>query len=247
MAETCRDEIQAWSGPQPDLPPSLGLHHLVWMCREIEIHAGTWPLARLHRWFGFIQAGMIANYLLGLEGAKRQFDTTKNSHPAGARGADARDPDLPLTLGEAWQQLVLLSEKEPFFPQGRAMNRELEKSEAEPLHDSVPLILAMAEYCRDTIDGWDSPRPDLPTSLALEHLDWMCGQIKNHSGTWPLAKLHRWIGFIQAGMVANGLVRLEGVKRMFDRAKLAHPALDQDLLDHLDGESPFELDIGGSG
>jgi hypothetical protein len=34
---------------------------------------------------------------------------------------------------------------------------------------------------------------------------------------------------------------------MFDRAKIAYPETDDDLVDHLDPNSSFELDIGGLG
>ena len=113
--------------------------------------------------------------------------------------------------------------------------------------DDVPLIVAMAEQCRDLIEAWDRPALDQPASLQLKHLEWMCNQVAEQTGAWPETKLHRWIGFIQAGMIANRLLRLDGAKRMFDAAKNAHPGLDQDLLDHLDPDDCFELDIGGQG
>lgn len=113
--------------------------------------------------------------------------------------------------------------------------------------NNVPLIVAMAEECRDLIKAWDQPALDQPASLRLKHLEWMCNQVAEQAGAWTDTKLHRWIGFVQAGMIANRMVRLEGAKRMFDLVKKAHPGLDQDLLDHLDPHDSFELDLGGQG
>jgi hypothetical protein len=107
--------------------------------------------------------------------------------------------------------------------------------------------MEMAAQCRDVIKAWDGPHSDQPPSLQLKHLDRMCRQMAQHSGNWPKAKLHRWIGFVQAGIIANRLVRLDGAKKMFDEAKRAHPGLDPDLVDHLNPDDLFELDIGGQG
>ena len=66
--------------------------------------------------------------------------------------------------------------------------------------------------------------------------------------------LWRTSGIGGMGMGYYGLavwrrVVLAGAKAMFDEAKLAHgePGQDQDLLDHLNPQSSFALDIGGQG
>jgi hypothetical protein len=105
----------------------------------------------------------------------------------------------------------------------------------------------MAEECQDLIKAWDKPLLDQPASLRLKHLQWMCNRVTEQADNWPKTKLHRWIGFIQAGMIANRLLRLEDAKRMFDEAKEAHPGIDQDLLDHLNPDDSFELEFGGQG
>jgi hypothetical protein len=78
----------------------------------------------------------------------------------------------------------------------------------------------------------------------------MCKQIEGHAEDGPATKLHRWIGFVQAGMLANQILDLDGLKAMFDEAKLAHRQTSEDLenlTDHLDPTSSFEFDIGGQG
>ena len=77
----------------------------------------------------------------------------------------------------------------------------------------------------------------------------MCDRIEENARTWPDSKLHRWIGFVQCGMLANRMCDLTGVKEMFNAAKNAYGARaeDVDLVDHLDSESSFEFDIGGQG
>ena len=118
------------------------------------------------------------------------------------------------------------------------------------MSDSILLISAMAEQCRDMILEWNRPNPDLPTSLRPKHLQWMCNQIVQNSRIWPDTRLHRWIGFVQGAMLANRMLDLDELKAMFDEAKRAHgEASDdlEDLLDHLDPTNSFELDIGGQG
>ncbi len=89
----------------------------------------------------------------------------------------------------------------------------------------------------------------LPASLQPKHLMWMCDKIEQHVEDWPVTKLHRWIGFVQGGMIANHLLDLAGAKAMFDEVKIAFGAKSDDphLIDHLDPANPFELDIGGEG
>lgn len=109
------------------------------------------------------------------------------------------------------------------------------------------LIVAMAEQCRCLIANWQSPDPALPKPLQPRHLLWMCRQIELHAEQGPLVRLHRWIGFIQAAMLAHRMLDLAGLQAMFDRAKVAHGELSEDLLDHLDPNSDFELELGGEG
>jgi hypothetical protein len=112
------------------------------------------------------------------------------------------------------------------------------------------LVRAMAERCLRIIQ--DKPadaRFGLAESLRPKHLRWMCKQIVEHTEDWPAAKLHRWIGFVQAGMVANLMLDLDGAKAMFNQVKeeFGSIAKDPDLLDHLDPNSSFEMELGGQG
>jgi hypothetical protein len=115
------------------------------------------------------------------------------------------------------------------------------------MSDSILLISAMAEQCRDMILGWNRPCPDLPASLRLKHLQWMCNQIVQNSGNWPDTRLHRWIGFVQGAMIANQMIDLDAAKAMFNQAKNAFGEVDEDLLDHLNPDESFKLDLGGQG
>jgi hypothetical protein len=109
------------------------------------------------------------------------------------------------------------------------------------------LITAMAEQCRATVMAWNGPEVELPVALHPRHLEWMCDRIRSHAEDWPLTKLHRWIGFVQCAMIANRMLDLDRAKLMFNTAKVAHGEIGDDLLDHLDPASSFELDIGGEG
>jgi len=73
----------------------------------------------------------------------------------------------------------------------------------------------------------------------------MCDKIEDHADDWPVTKLHRWVGFVQCGMMANRMLDLDGAKAMFDEAKTAYGGggEDEEFIDHLSGE----MDIGGQG
>jgi hypothetical protein len=108
----------------------------------------------------------------------------------------------------------------------------------------------MAERCLRIIQ--DKPgdvRFGLPESLRPNHLRWMCSLIVEHAEDWPATKLHRWIGFVQAGMVANIMLDLDGAKAMFNDVKEQYGSItnDQELVDHLDPATSFEMEIGGQG
>ena len=114
---------------------------------------------------------------------------------------------------------------------------------------NVSLITAMAIQCRELIQQSQSGDTALPKVLSSKHLLWMCSEIEAHADQWPGTKLHRWIGYIQCGMIANRMLDLDGAKRMFDQAKNDHASHDpdSDLVDHLNSDNPFELEIGGQG
>jgi len=111
------------------------------------------------------------------------------------------------------------------------------------------LIVAMAQRCKSMIGASEVTDCGLQKSLHPRRLLWMCEQVELHAGDWPETRLHRWIGFVQCGMMANRMLDLEGARSMFDDVKRAVAAggEDTDLIDHLDPDHPFELDIGGEG
>ena len=115
------------------------------------------------------------------------------------------------------------------------------------MSNSIELIVAMAEQCADTIIGSGKRGYDQPQSLQPMHLEWMCEQIVRHAADWPATKLHRWIGFVQGAMIANRIVDLDGARAMFSEIKNAYGDMGADLLDHLNPDSTFQLDIGGQG
>ena len=117
------------------------------------------------------------------------------------------------------------------------------------MNHNTPLIMAMAAQCRTLIQESIEPARDLPQALHPRHLLWMCDRITDCAEDWPATKLHRWIGYIQCGMLAHRMLDLAGAKAMFDEVKNAYGAsgADQDLLDHLDPNSTYQLDIGGQG
>ncbi|MCB0220343.1 MAG: hypothetical protein KDH09_11660 [Chrysiogenetes bacterium] len=112
---------------------------------------------------------------------------------------------------------------------------------------NISLIFAMAEQCREMLKASSVSASDQPQSLQPKHLVKMCDEIIEHARDWPSTKAHRWIGFIQGAMIANGMINLEEAKVMFDKIKKAYEKSDEDVLDHLDVDKFFELEIGGQG
>jgi len=121
--------------------------------------------------------------------------------------------------------------------------------EEKQMEDTRILIAAMAAKCQDVIRKSRADERNLPMSLRRRHLLWMCDQIQMHAQGSPATRLHRWIGFVQAGILANRMLDLEQIKAMFEEAKKLHNVTseDQDLIDHLDVENSFKLELGGQG
>lgn len=117
------------------------------------------------------------------------------------------------------------------------------------MEDSKLLIVAMSEQCIALILKTQKSEPVLPEVLQPAHLLWMCDQIANNAEDWTEPKLHRWLGFIQSGMLANQMLTFEELKVMFQNAKNSYGAKgdDQELIDHLDPHNSFRMDLGGEG
>ena len=111
------------------------------------------------------------------------------------------------------------------------------------------LVVAMAQRCREPMEQSQPGAVNLPPALHPHHLFWMCEHIEHHAEDWPTTKLHRWIGFVQCGMMANGMLHFHGAKAMFDDVNNAYGEGDgdDDLIDHLNPGSSFKMDIGGEG
>ncbi len=111
------------------------------------------------------------------------------------------------------------------------------------------LVKGMARRCRELIERSEAVDASLPAALQREHLLRMCERIENHAETWPENRLHRWVGFVQCAMMANGMLELNDAKVMFEAVKnrFAATSDDPDLIDHLDPTSFFELELGGQG
>ena len=107
------------------------------------------------------------------------------------------------------------------------------------------LVAAMAEQAKALIQKSKAADSHLPQALHPQHLLWMCDQIAMHAEEWPATKLHRWLGFVQGAMMANRMLDFKGAKAMFDDAKDSYGGCDDDLVDHLDPNSSFELELGG--
>lgn len=117
------------------------------------------------------------------------------------------------------------------------------------MEDTRLLIAEMAAKCQVVIRGSNEEEGSLPKALHPKHLLWMCEQIRKHAQGSPETRLQRWIGFVQAGILANRMLDLEQIKAMHDEVYKSQgvSSEDRDLIDHLDVKNSFEFDIGGQG
>lgn len=108
------------------------------------------------------------------------------------------------------------------------------------------LVASMAEQCIATILKSNMCNWELPYTLQTKHLLRMCDEVANHATDWPEEKLHRWIGFIQGGLLANNILNLDEVIVMFVVAKESYspPEADPDLVDHLAPDETYSISIG---
>lgn len=109
------------------------------------------------------------------------------------------------------------------------------------------IITAIVEQCRRLIQEAQITDSPLPAEVQPKQLLWMCEQVEENAESGSISRLHRWMGFIQAGMLANRIIGLDDLKSLCDELKVAHQMGCQDLFDHLDPTNAFELDIGGQG
>jgi hypothetical protein len=135
------------------------------------------------------------------------------------------------------------------WPCSQAAPRFKRKNGIVQMEDVRNHIAAMAAKCRAVLRGSHEKEPRLPKALHPKHLLSMCSQIETHANTWPISRLHRWLGSIQAAILANRMLDLDGIKAMFDTIKGSVAANEEDanLIDHLDVNNTFLLDIGGQG
>lgn len=119
------------------------------------------------------------------------------------------------------------------------------------MEQSNSLVATMAEQCRQLIRAakLKPVEGDVPEGLQPRHLLAMCERIQEHADDWPPTKLHRWIGFVHGAMLANRLLDLDRAKAIAEEAKAVHGVIpdDQDLVDHLNPDSSFRMDLGGQG
>ncbi len=117
------------------------------------------------------------------------------------------------------------------------------------MEDSRLLVAAMAAQCREAIRGSNEQETSLPKALHPKHLLWMSDQIEKHAQESSVSRLHRWLGFVQARILANRMLDLDQIKAMFNQLKKLQPISgeEQDLIDHLDVDSSFSMDLGGQG
>jgi hypothetical protein len=98
-------------------------------------------------------------------------------------------------------------------------------------------FVALARRCKQRIEESTAADPDLPASLRVGHLLWMCSRIELASDRTSLVRLNRWLGFLQGAMMANGIIDLSTAKNIFAEASIANGESEEVWLEHLDPQS----------
>lgn len=65
--------------------------------------------------------------------------------------------------------------------------------------------------------------------MEFENIVWMCDSIIENGASWPIDKVARWIGYIQATMIVTGLTSVDA-ERDFSRP-LFHDAYGKEGFD----------------
>lgn len=65
--------------------------------------------------------------------------------------------------------------------------------------------------------------------MEFENIVWICDSIIENGSSWPIDKVARWIGYIQATMIITGLTSVDA-ERDFSRP-LFHEAYGEEGLD----------------
>ncbi len=115
------------------------------------------------------------------------------------------------------------------------------------------LAVEIAYKSIEIIEDYLEKNPDktfdhLPYHSKPKHLIKLCKEIIAKEEEMPNTKLHRWLGFIQGVMITCNVCSYDYLKEIVREAKVScGRSEDQVLADHHDPNSPFSLDLGGSG
>lgn len=103
------------------------------------------------------------------------------------------------------------------------MSSELEMSSEAAL--AVTIAMTLKDRTKKYLDlvGESDKDEDYTTGVAPRYLVWMCDQIIENAASWPVTKLHRWVGYVQGSLVAHGLSNLETEKSIVREAKKTCP------------------------
>ena len=70
-----------WHADGNSLQEALRPSYLMWMCETVIAKKDEWVATRLHRWIGYIQAGLLLSGITGLEHEKDRVRDLKKEFP----------------------------------------------------------------------------------------------------------------------------------------------------------------------
>lgn len=114
------------------------------------------------------------------------------------------------------------------------------------MEQSRILAIEVAEAWRETLEelAQEQDGQDEAVRCALS----LCCNLERRAETWPESRLHRALGFVQGVLVARGVTSYADQLALINGLKVAYPEdTDEELQEHLDPKSPFQLDLGGPG
>ena len=115
------------------------------------------------------------------------------------------------------------------------------------------LAIQIAEELEQQILEWQTAfdiELDVNEDTHPDHLLRMLEKLvhKANHDEWSDTKLHRWLGWVMGCMACHNIAGLDRLKEIVSHAKLHFGEIEDDELDeHNNPDSSFNLDIGGEG
>lgn len=110
----------------------------------------------------------------------------------------------------------------------------------------LEIIHRLVEMIEEWASEFGLDSLEVESEISPRTLLEMCDRIARKADEWPDEKLFMRIGYVQGVMVSLNICGIKKIREIVHEAHLGRQDYI-DLLDHNDPDSPFNLELGGSG